>query len=439
MAFSLSGTNGILYAYDYQTPTTGFSYTFPAGVQVLLMNPASTLATGTITMPAYPSDGMTVSFSSTQAIVGLTVSPNTGQTVLNGTAINLSAGQSVSYIYRLSAASWFSHAFVPKLSSSPIQSISASVAANALTISSSALNLDFRSTTLSDGTVTTVSGVPSNLVISTGTTLASASANTSRLAVIALNNAGTIELAVANLTGESNLDETTLVTTKSITQTSTFTGSIAVTTGVLTLSATGTGTFALGQAISGTGVPSGTYVKELLTGTLGAAASTYSTNLFNPTAVASTAMTGVAGIGFYSATARTAQPFRVVGYIESTQATAGTWATAPSTIQGYGGQALSALSSLGYGQTWQTFTVGTNRLTGATYYNTTGRPIMVSGWGTSATSTGISVYVNGVLVGTTNSDTTNGASNSTVTVIVPPGASYMFVNNRTNKFWVELR
>jgi hypothetical protein len=42
----------------------------------------------------------------------------------------------------------------------------------------------------------------------------------------------------------------------------------------------------------------------------------------------------------YSATARTNVPFRVVGYIESTQATAGTWATAPSKIQGYGGQAL---------------------------------------------------------------------------------------------------
>lgn len=38
---------------------------------------------------------------------------------------------------------------------------------------------------------------------------------------------------------------------------------------------------------------------------------------------------------WYSTTARASQPFCVVGYIESTQATAGTWATSP-TAQGYG-------------------------------------------------------------------------------------------------------
>lgn len=77
-----------------------------------------------------------------------------------------------------------------------------------------------------------------------------------------------------------------------ISQTSTFTGTIAVTTGILTLSAIGTGTFALGQSLTGTGVPLGTNVLTLLTGTLGVAASTYSTNII--TAVASTLMTGSA-------------------------------------------------------------------------------------------------------------------------------------------------
>jgi hypothetical protein len=43
----------------------------------------------------------------------------------------------------------------------------------------------------------------------------------------------------------------------------------------------------------------------------------------------------------YSATARTNVPFRVVGFVESTQSTAGAWASAPSKIQGYGGLALS--------------------------------------------------------------------------------------------------
>lgn len=78
---------------------------------------------------------------------------------------------------------------------------------------------------------------------------------------------------------------------------------------------------------------------------------------------------------FYSTTARTNVAYRVLGYIESTQATAGTWANSPSTIQGYGGQALAAMSSLGYGQTWQNVTG--SRALSTTYYNTTGKPITV--------------------------------------------------------------
>jgi len=39
---------------------------------------------------------------------------------------------------------------------------------------------------------------------------------------------------------------------------------------------------------------------------------------------------------FYSTTLRAAQAIAIVGYIESTQATAGTWATSPSLVQGFG-------------------------------------------------------------------------------------------------------
>jgi hypothetical protein len=102
----INGTNGLLQAYDRQVLTTGFSYTFAAGTQVLMMNPAGTLATGTVTMPASPSDGMTISFSSTQIITALTVNANTGQTI-NNAVTSLSAGQSVSYIYRLASTAWF--------------------------------------------------------------------------------------------------------------------------------------------------------------------------------------------------------------------------------------------------------------------------------------------------------------------------------------------
>jgi len=112
MTAVLSGTNGLLQAYDYQTPTTGFSYTFAAGTQVLVMNPAGTLATGTITMPASPSDGMTITFSSSQQITALTLNGNTGQSVVSAVTF-LPAKGAVAYIYRLANTTWYPIETVP--------------------------------------------------------------------------------------------------------------------------------------------------------------------------------------------------------------------------------------------------------------------------------------------------------------------------------------
>lgn len=106
MTAVLSGTNGLLQSYDYQVPTTGFSYTFAAGVQTLILNPAGTLATGTITMPASPSDGMTVRFSSSQIITLLTVNANTGQSIVSAVT-SLALGGGAVYIYRLANTTWY--------------------------------------------------------------------------------------------------------------------------------------------------------------------------------------------------------------------------------------------------------------------------------------------------------------------------------------------
>jgi hypothetical protein len=102
----IDGTNGLIQAYDYQTPVTGFSYTFASGVQVLVMNPAGTLATGTITMPAAPADGMTVRFSTSQIITALTVSANSGQSIV-AAVTSLVLGGSAQYIYRATNTTWY--------------------------------------------------------------------------------------------------------------------------------------------------------------------------------------------------------------------------------------------------------------------------------------------------------------------------------------------
>ena len=364
-----------------------------------------------------------------------TLSINTG-TGAGTTAMTLDASQNVTIAGTLTASGGITNI-------SQIQPITASVAANALTITLNPTLLDFRSTPLTSGTVNTRRvSTPISITVPAAATLATVNAVQSDIVVLAIDNAGAVELAVTNYVGGNNLDETTLINTVAIAQTCTFTGAIAVTTGILTLSATGTGTFALGQALSGTGVPSGTFVRALLTGTLGAAGSTYSTNI--TTAVASTTMTGFAGAAIYSTTARTAVPFRVVGVIESTQATAGTWVTAPSTIQGAGGNALTSMQSLGYGQTWQDVT--TSRAVNTTYYNTTGKPIYFHAEAQANTvgQLSMSVTINGVVVSTDVFYTGATGYRSSENFIVPVGGAYSITlagsaGSPTLFKWTELR
>lgn len=238
-----------------------------------------------------------------------------------------------------------------------IQPITASVATNALTVTLNPTTLDFRSSTLTSGTVNTrIVAAAISVVVSSGSTLGTVNAVQNRLAVLAIDNAGTVELAVVNIAGGTNLNET----------------------GVISTTAEG----GAGAADSATVI--------------------------------------------YSTTARTNVSYRVVGFVESTQATAGTWATAPSTIQGYGGQAFAAMSSLGHGQTWQSVTGG--RAVSTTYYNTTGKPIQLS----ITTSASLTLTINGVNVVATSS-----AASQTAVGIVPDRGSYSV--NAAFTSWNELR
>ena len=245
----------------------------------------------------------------------------------------------------------------PKLAAtainSKIQPITASVASSALTATLNPTTLDFRSATLTSGTVSTQTiSAAISLVVPSGATLGTVNATQSRLVVLAINNSA-VELAVVNIAGGNNLDETTLISTTAL------------------------------------------------------SAAADSANVI------------------YSTTARTNVPFRVVGYIESTQATAGTWNTAPSTIQGMGGNALAAMSSLGYGQTPQVITVAQS----TTYYNTTGKPYLAS-------VTAISSVANSVMTALISSGATSqnfyGSSNGagaggsiSITFPVPVGGSFL--------------
>lgn len=124
----------------------------------------------------------------------------------------------------------------------------------------------------------------------------------------------------------------------------------------------------------------------------------------------------------YSATAVGANsPFRVIGFVDITQATAGAWVTAPTLVQGTGGAADLSLTALGYGQTWQNVTG--SRTLGVTYYNTTGKPIQVSASTYSSTAGAIaSLTVDGVIACQTTQSSVG--YNSVQIGIIPPGSSY---------------
>lgn len=231
-----------------------------------------------------------------------------------------------------------------------IQPISASVAANALTLTLNPTTLDFRSATAGSGTVNTRSVSSAiSLVVSSGSTLGTINAQSARLVVLAIDNAGTVELAVVNLAGGITLDEAGLIST--------------------------TAEGGAGAADSATVI--------------------------------------------YSTTARSNVPYRVVGFIDITETTAGTWATAPSFIQGAGGQSLTALVP------GIVTDVSGSRVNSTTYYNTSGRYKTVYGYGIVNGTTTSNAFVNGTQVWS-HTGTATGSGNSGTTLRVPPGGSYMF-------------
>ena len=261
------------------------------------------------------------------------------------------------------------NANTPAPSSFKIQPIDASVASNAITLTLNPTTLDFRSLTVGSGVVNTRTVAAAiSLVVPTLATLGMTSAIASRLLLLAIDNSGTVELAVVNEAGGNALDESGVINTTAI----------------------------------------------------------------------SAAATSASVI--YSITARTNVPYRVIGYVDITEATAGTWATAPTTIQGQGGQALAAMSSLGYGQTYQDVTG--SRALATTYTNTTGKPFLVFIISTNGADYGYTqLAVNGIPV-VQGATRTAGYLCAPVIGIIPPGATYAVTGvngTATITKWFEVR
>jgi hypothetical protein len=88
--------------FDYSNVNSGFSATVNS---TLLIDSITTLATGTVTFPASPTNGQVVKIASNNAITTLTLTIPTG-TVL-GQATSLAANSQVSYQYVAGPQKWF--------------------------------------------------------------------------------------------------------------------------------------------------------------------------------------------------------------------------------------------------------------------------------------------------------------------------------------------
>jgi hypothetical protein len=86
--------------YAFSAPTTGFALAPVAEVSVISLNPAGTLAAGTITMPPTSFDGKVVSIFSSQVITALTLNTANGATFVPSAPTTIAAaGSSFSFVY----------------------------------------------------------------------------------------------------------------------------------------------------------------------------------------------------------------------------------------------------------------------------------------------------------------------------------------------------
>jgi hypothetical protein len=90
----------------YNVPVTSFTITMSVAQSVVSLNPAGTLAAGTIVMPATGFDGKTVTLFSTQTISALTLSTTNSATFVPAAITTLTANTPISYVYDLANNQW---------------------------------------------------------------------------------------------------------------------------------------------------------------------------------------------------------------------------------------------------------------------------------------------------------------------------------------------
>ena len=186
-------------ATNLYTPGAGFNITVPTPVaeqQWMLIQPAGTLATGTVTLPLNTGvpDGTEVLITSTQTITALTIALNGAAAIFGGLS-TLPAGAAVRYRYYLATNSWYN--IVNDFYFNPVITGTSLVLSGSATIGTT-LSVTGATTLSSTLSVTGVSTLTGGAVVQ-GMTVGLG------LAAVASNTALGFEVLKANTTGNSNV------------------------------------------------------------------------------------------------------------------------------------------------------------------------------------------------------------------------------------------
>jgi len=101
------GPKTTISGVPYAQPMSGAALVATAGLPGIQLNPASSLASLSVTMPPNASDGETFYISTTQVVTALTVSAAAGQTLIGGGPFVLEANGVVRWIYRAANSTWY--------------------------------------------------------------------------------------------------------------------------------------------------------------------------------------------------------------------------------------------------------------------------------------------------------------------------------------------
>lgn len=103
----IDNVNNNIGNYSYQVPLVGFSIVMADNTPILLLDPAGTLAAGTIWVPTSPVDGLVITIASTAAVTALTMPPSFSGATITAPATTLAAYTAVRFLYRLTNNMWY--------------------------------------------------------------------------------------------------------------------------------------------------------------------------------------------------------------------------------------------------------------------------------------------------------------------------------------------